>query len=139
MPIRTASLSKQLHKNGTRLHQAMMARLQFEGADHPASKREEALLAERQFLKEARERREAMALQPKVKPERVHKESKAPKEKAPKAAKEAKAKPATEVKGKAKEHVTRTEKAARKKEAIDAAKRAARKTTAGKPGAKASK
>jgi hypothetical protein len=126
MPIRTASLNNQIRKNGARLHAAMAERIKFEGEDHPASEHEQALLEERRFLKEAKAKRTAMAAEPRPKaPKFVHKEAGPAKEKAPKAAKEpkeAKAKP------KAKDHLTRTEKHAKKAESLEAAKKAAKKS-----------
>ena len=54
MPIRTASLTPQIQKNGVRLHLAMTSRAYSQGADQPASAQEKALLEERRSLKEAR-------------------------------------------------------------------------------------
>ena len=51
MPIRTASLSRQIHHNGARLHLAMLTRVHSQGADQPASALEQELLAERAALK----------------------------------------------------------------------------------------
>jgi hypothetical protein len=126
MPIRTASLNKEIHKNGARLHQAMMARMHSQGADSAASDEEQALLEERQHLKEAKAQRLVQAQQPKPKAARVTKEAKPPKEpKAPKAAKEAKEPKAAKS---AKGHISRAEKHAKKAEALEAAKRASKKS-----------
>ena len=61
MPIRIASVSKRISRNGEALHRARMAR----GADEQPSEAEAALAAERQQLKEERDKRKAQALQPK--------------------------------------------------------------------------
>jgi hypothetical protein len=47
MPIRTATVNRQLHRNGVRLHLAMMSRIHALGADHAPSPDEEALSDER--------------------------------------------------------------------------------------------
>jgi hypothetical protein len=136
MPIRTASLNSQLRKNGAKLHRAIVSRITFEGEDHPASEREQALMEERRFLKEARARRHEEALQPRPKasalPHREAKPPKEPKAARPKAAKESKdtkdAKPA------GKDHKpSRAEKMAKKAENLQAAKDAAKKASAKKP------
>ena len=61
MPIRSASLTKRISKNGEVLHRAMMSR----GADQQPSEAELALLEERRMLKEERDKRKAQALLPK--------------------------------------------------------------------------
>ena len=127
MPIRTASLSKQIHKNGARLHQAMLARIHSLGADHAASEAETALQEERRLLKEAKVKRQEMAAQPKPKAARIVREAKpkaAKTPKAPKAAKEAKATAKA-----SKDHMTRTEKHAQKAAALEAAKKASKKSS----------
>jgi hypothetical protein len=61
MPIRTASMTKRISRNGQALHAAMMSR----GADDKPSEAEQALLEERKQLKEERDKRAAQALEPK--------------------------------------------------------------------------
>ena len=126
MPIRTASLNKQIQKNGAQLHLAIASRVHWEGAEHPASEHEQALRDERRFLKEAKAKREAQTQLPRPKAARPVKEAKPPKEpKAPKAAKEPKAPKAAKA---AKDHPSRADKLAKKAEALEAAKKAARKS-----------
>ena len=126
MPIRTASLNKQLHKNGVRLHQAIDSRVHSEGAEHAASEHEKELLEERRFLKEAKAKRAEQAVQPKPKAAKfVHHEAK------PKALKAVKHKDDKEAKPKAKpakDHLSATDKRAKKAEALQAAKNAAKKS-----------
>ena len=130
MPIRTATVNRQLEKNGERLHRAMMARIQTHGADHEPSEEERALMAEREQLKQERTRRHDESEHPRPKAEKLVRTHHAvAKEHAPKAKKEKEAKPA------AKGHKpTRAEKQASKAAALAAAKQKAR--AAGKPGAK---
>ena len=95
MPIRTATLNRQIKNNGVRLHLATVSRQHSHGADQPPSAAEQALLEERVKLKLARAQRQAAAKAPKpvaAKPVKVVKPVKAPKadkvekaEKAPKA------------------------------------------------------
>jgi hypothetical protein len=129
MPIRIASLSHRVAKNGSSLHLAMTQRIHSLGADHEPSEAERALADERRALKEERARREAQALQPK--PTAVdrlvrshHAEAKEKpaikKEKGPKESKAGKA-----------HGPTRAEKHAAKAAAMDAAKRAAKKSAKG--------
>ena len=96
MPIRIASLARQLEKNGQRLHRAMASRAFSHGADPAASDDEKALREERSALKAAQAERRARATLPRVKPVKAVKEAKpakapkapkAPKVKAPKAPK----------------------------------------------------
>jgi hypothetical protein len=61
MPLRFASLSKQIDKNGQKLHRAMKSRP--EGAKPSAD--ETVLIDERRALKEEQVQRKARALQPK--------------------------------------------------------------------------
>ena len=68
MPLRTASLSRQIRLNGARLHQAIAARLHSH-AEGPASEREVELIEERRALKEAQAKRRADALLPRAKPQ----------------------------------------------------------------------
>lgn len=63
MPIRTASVSRRISKNGQALHRAMAGR----GSGGQPSAAEQALLEERRSLKEEKEKREAKALEPKPK------------------------------------------------------------------------
>ena len=130
MPVRTATLRHQLELNGARLHAAMLARTLSRGADQPASGKEQALLAERRALQEARAKRQTQALLPRPKTVKVVKEPTPPHP--PKAAKPPKppkehAKPAKDAKS-AKPHLSRTELHAKKAEAIAAAKQAAKKS-----------
>jgi len=76
MPIRTASLTPQIQRNGVRLHLAIASRAYSRGADQPASAQEKALLEERRSLKEARTQRQARAKLPKPKAVRPVKEAK---------------------------------------------------------------
>jgi hypothetical protein len=128
MPIRTASLNKQIHKNGLRLHQAIESRVHSEGAEHTASEHEKALLDERRFLKEAKAKHQALAAQPKPKAAKfVHHEAKAPKApKAPKVKDDHKSDKSA--KPHAKDHLSATDKRAKKAEALQAAKNAAKKS-----------
>jgi hypothetical protein len=64
MPIRTATLTNKISANGQALHRAMMSRMEAGGADSAPSEAEAALLAERQLLKDEREKRKEQALQP---------------------------------------------------------------------------
>ena len=98
MPIRTATLNHQLHRNGVRLHLAMMSRVRSQGADQPPSEDEQALLDERRRLKEARALRQAQIGKPKVKAARPVKVAKPPKAPKPKVAKEPKAEKAKDAK-----------------------------------------
>jgi hypothetical protein len=129
MPLRTATLRRQLEKNGAMLHTAIMIRAQSRGADQPPSEQELALLDERSALKQARAKRQAQAKLPKPKAVRVVKEvkpTKAPK--APKPAKEPKAAKDHSKDAKKGPHLSRTELHAKKAEALAAAKKAAKKS-----------
>ena len=127
MPIRTASLSHQLQKNGARLHLAMASRAHSQGPDQSPSEHEQALLEERRVLKEAAARRKAQPKPAKPKaawqmkaatPAKAAKAPKLPKEpKEPKQAKAAKA-------GKP----SRAEKLSKKAENLEAAKKATKKS-----------
>ena len=127
MPIRTASLTHQIQKNGARLHLAMAIRAHSQGAEQPASEHEQALLDERRLLKEAKAKRQTQVKPPKPKAAWMLKEAKAPKApKAPKAAKEPKeAKEAKAAKG---NKPSRADKMSRKAENLEAAKKAAKKS-----------
>ena len=127
MPIRTASINKQIHKNGIRLHQAIESRVHSLGAEHAASEQEQALIEERRFLKEAKAKRQEQAAQPKAKTLKfVHHETVAKAPKAPKVHKEAKEKKAA--KPTAKEHLSSADKRAKKAASLEAAKKAAKKS-----------
>jgi len=67
MPIRIASMTRRIAKNGARLHKAMMDRVHSLGADHEPSEAEQALAEERRLLKEERAKRQAQAQQPRAK------------------------------------------------------------------------
>ena len=125
MPIRTATLARQLQKNGARLHLAMISHARSSpGADAKASAPVQALIDERRTLKEDQAKRKAQALLPKPKAVKVVKEVKAKAPKAPKAAKEPKP-----VKKAAKgDKVSRADKTAKKAENVEAAKKADRKS-----------
>ncbi|HUG21310.1 hypothetical protein [Piscinibacter sp.] len=127
MPIRTATLNKQIQHNGQRLHLAMASRVRSQGADHSPSDEEQALQEERRLLKEAKAQRQALALAPKPKAAKVVKEAKPPKQpKAPKAAKEPKEAKAAKS---GKDHKpSRAEKLAKKAENLEAAKKASKKS-----------
>jgi hypothetical protein len=124
MPIRTASLSRQLHKNGQRLHVAMMSRAFSHGADPAPSEQEKALREERDALKAAQAERRERAKLPKAKPVRVVKEAKPAK--APKAPKAAK--PPKEKAAKSAAKPSRADKQTKKAENLEAAKKADRKS-----------
>lgn len=125
MPIRIASLHRQIEKTGAKLHRAMVSRIQLHGADDAPSDQERALMGERRTLKEAQAARRAQAGQPRPKASIVAREAKAPKEpREPKMHKEKAPKPTKA----AKPHISRVEKAAKKAEALEAAKRAAKKS-----------
>jgi hypothetical protein len=125
MPIRTASLNPQIHKNGARLHLAMVARIHSQGEGQAASEHEQALLDERRALKEAKATRLAQPRPPKPLPAWMLKEPKQPKApKAPKAAKEPKEAKAAKTNNKP----SRAEKLTKKAENLDAAKKAEKKS-----------
>jgi hypothetical protein len=127
MPIRIASMTRRIAKNGAMLHKATMDRIHSLGADHEPSEAERALAEERRLLKEERAKRQARAQQPRAKAidklVRTHhpQAKEKPKEKKePKEAKEAKA-------GKA-HRPSRAEKHAAQAAALQAASRAPKKT-----------
>jgi hypothetical protein len=127
MPIRIASLSRHIAKNGAMLHLAMAQRIHSLGADHEPSEAEQALAEERRALKEERAKRQAHALEPRPKAAerlvRTHHPEAKDKPKAKKDPKE----PKTPKAGKA-HGPTRAEKHAAKAAAMDAARRAAKKS-----------
>ena len=127
MPIRIASLTHRIAKNGAMLHQAMADRVLALGQDHAPSAAEQALIDERRALKEERAKRQTQAQQPKAtavdKLVRTH--HPVGKDK-PKAKKEH-----TEAKAAGKKHgPTRAEKHAAKAAAKQAATRAPKKPAA---------
>jgi hypothetical protein len=139
MPIRIATVRRQIEKNGARLHAAIMSRTHTRGADGAPSAAEQALLEERRALKEQRAKRQAQAKLPKVKAVPVAREVKPKVPKAPKPPKEAKASKDHAKDGKPHPkgpHLSRTELHEKKAEALKAAEQAAKKSAAVKKGAK---
>ena len=67
MPIRIASLTRRIAKNGALLHKATIDRVHSLGADHEPSEAEKVLAEERRLLKEERAKRQAQAQQPRAK------------------------------------------------------------------------
>jgi hypothetical protein len=67
MPIRIASMTRRIAKNGAMLHKAMMHRVHSLGADKEPSEAEQTLAEERRLLKEERAKRQAQAQQPRAK------------------------------------------------------------------------
>ena len=129
MPIRIATLNKQIQKIGARLHQAIERRVHSQGVEHEPSAAERALSDERRRLKEAAAKRRADALLPKPKAPPPVKVAKAPKPPKP-----PKVKPAKETKapkdGKAAKGAkpSRADKQAKKAQNLEAAKQAAKKS-----------
>ena len=121
MPIRTASLSRQLHKNGQRLHSAMASRAFSQGAETPAGDAEVALREERAALKADQKKRREVAKKPK--PKAAKRVMVARPAKAPKAAK-----PPKELKAGQKAKPSRADKVTKKAENLEAAKKADRKS-----------
>lgn len=129
MPIRIASLTRRIAHNGEMLHRAIMARLHTQGAGDEPSQDEQALLDERQQLKEERAKRQAQAQQPKAsaadKLVRTHHPLAKEKPKVAKEPKHAKAAAAGKT-----HKPSRAEKHATKAEALQAARHAPRKPAA---------
>ncbi|SCK12136.1 hypothetical protein VAR608DRAFT_0665 [Variovorax sp. HW608] len=122
MPIRTATLTKRISRNGQALHRAMMRHSNAPGADQQPSKAELVLIEERRLLKEQREERHAEALQPRPKAiDRLVRTHHAEPKETPKAAKEA-----HDVK-KPKARMSRAQKHAEKAAALEAARRSPKK------------
>ncbi|NDZ19006.1 hypothetical protein C7T35_38075 [Variovorax sp. WS11] len=125
MPIRFASMTHRIAKNGAMLHKAMMDRVHSLGADHEPSEAEKALAEERRLLKEERAKRQARAQQPTAKAidklVRTHHPQAKEKPKAKKEPKEAKASKA--------HRPSRAEKHAAQAAALQAASRAPKKTS----------
>lgn len=124
MPTRTASLTRQIAKNGQALHRARVRRETGEAAQEP-SEAERALAEERRSLKEERDKRQAQAAQPRPSAldRLVRTHHPQPKDK-PKATKEERA--AKDAK-KPKARRTRAEKHAEKAAAVEAARRSPKK------------
>ena len=124
MPIRIASLTHRIAKNGALLHKATMDRVHSLGADHEPSEAEQTLAEERRLLKEERAKRQAQAQQPRAKAidklVRTHHPQAKEKPKEKKEPKEAKA-------GKA-HRPSRAEKHAKQAAALQAASRAPKKS-----------
>jgi hypothetical protein len=126
MPIRTASLTRQLKANGQALHRAMASRIDSLGADHEPSDAERALLEERRQVKAERASREAQArahASSVDKLVRTHRAQPKDRPDAPKQAGEPKAAKASSKANKP----SRAEKHAAKAAALDAARRAPKK------------
>lgn len=125
MPIRIASLTRRIEKNGAMLHRATLDRIHSQGASHEPSEGEQALAEERRLLKEERTKRHEQALQPGPKAAdklvRTHHPQAKEKPKASKEPKEAKV-------GKAGHKPSRAEKHAAKASALEAARRATKKS-----------
>ena len=124
MPVRFASLSRQLHRNGQRLHFAMANRTFSQGPEQPADEVEQAMREERRRLKEQQKQRHAQALLPRPKAVKPVKEAKPPK--APKAPKAAK--PPKEAKAAKGNKPSRADKQTQKAANVEAAKKADRKS-----------
>jgi hypothetical protein len=124
MPIRIASMTHRIAKNGAMLHKATMDRVRSLGADHEPSEAEQALAEERRLLKEERAKRQARAQQPRAKAidklVRTHHPQAKEKPKEKKEPKEAKASKA--------HRPSRAEKHAAQAAALQAASRAPKKT-----------
>ena len=127
MPIRIASLTRRIAKNGAMLHKATMDRVRSLGEDHEPSEAEQALAEERRALKEERAKRQAKAQGPRAKAidklVRTHHPQAKEKPKEKKEPKEAK----TVKAGKA-HKPTRAEKHAAQAAALQAASRAPKKS-----------
>jgi hypothetical protein len=124
MPLRFASLSGQIHRNGQRLHFAMASRAFSQGPEQSANDAEEAMREERRRLKEQQKQRHAQALLPRPKAAKPVKEAKPPK--APKAPKAAK--PPKEAKAGKGNKPSRADKQTQKAANVEAAKKADRKS-----------
>lgn len=124
MPLRFASLSRQLHRKGQRLHFAMVSRTVSWGPEQPPDESEQAMREEHRRLKEQQKQRHAQALLPKPKVVKPAKEAKPPKaSKAPKPAK-----PPKEAKTVKANKLSRADKQTQKAANIEAAKKAQRKS-----------
>jgi hypothetical protein len=129
MPIRIASFTQRLSRNGQALHRAAASRMASHGADSPPSEAEAALLQEREALKQQRAERQARAAEPRpTAAERLVRTHHAEARDTPKptaGGKDAKAPKST------KPHRSRAEKAAAKAAALDAARRSPKKPAKG--------
>ena len=126
MPNRVATLNHQIHRNGARLHQAMLSRIHSHGAEPVVSEQEQALIEERRQLKEAQAARRTASALPKARPVKAVKPPRSPKAaKAPKPPKEPKAAKAAKP---AKDHLSRADKVAAKAQSLEAARKAAKKS-----------
>ncbi len=129
MPIRTATLNKQIKNNGVKLHLAMVARIRSRGAEHDPSELEQSLLETRRLLKEAAATRQTLREVPKQKAAKVLKVAKVAKPKAPKAAKPPKAtNDAKDPKAAKGSKPSRAAKLAKKAEGVEADRKATRKS-----------
>jgi hypothetical protein len=126
MPVRFASLSRQIHRNGQRLHLVIASRAFSHGAEAGAGDAEEALRGERLRLKEQQKQRHAQALLPKPKAVKLAKEAKPPKAPKPKAPKAAK--PPKEAKAAKANKPSRADKQTQKAANLEAAKKAQKKS-----------
>jgi len=126
MPIRIASMTRRIEKNGAMLHRAMMERVHSQGADHEPSDAEKALAEERRLIKEERAKRHEQAQEPRAKAAdklvRTHHPQAKEKARIKKEPKEAK--PSS----KGVHKPSRAEKHAAKASALEAAKRATKKS-----------
>ena len=124
MPIRFASLSSQIQRNGRRLHLAIASRAFSHGTEQGADEAEQALRDERRRLRELQKQRHAQSLLPRPKPVRLVREAKPAK--APKAPKPAK--PPKEAKASKANKPSRADKQTQKAAALEAAKKADKKS-----------
>ena len=124
MPTRFASLSRQIHRTGHRLHVAIASRALSHEPEEGDGDAEKALRDEHHRLKELQKQRHAQALQPRPKAARAVREAKPPK--APKAPKPVK--PPKEAKASKANKPTRADKQAQKAAALEAAKKAQKKS-----------
>src|SRR5215212_1173764 len=122
MPVRIASLSRQIQKNGQRLHLAIASRAFSQGSEQPASEAEQALREERLLLKEQQKQRQAQALLPKPKAVKPVKQAKPPRApKPPKAAKPPREDKAAKGKG---NKLSRADKSTKKAANLETSKKA---------------
>jgi len=130
MPVRFASLSRQIHRNGERLHLAIASRAFSHAPEEGDGDAEKALREERRRLKELQTQRHAQSLLPRpkaVRPVREAKPAKAPK--APKAAKPPKEPKAAKANKPNKPNKpSRADKQVQKAAALEAAKKAQKKS-----------
>ena len=129
MPIRIASLTQRISRNGQALHRAAASRIEAQGAESEPSAAEKALIEERESLKQERVKRQAQAAgsRPTAAERLVRTHHPQAKDK-PKAASEGKDAKSPKA---GKPHRTRAEKAAAKAAALDAARRSPKKPAKG--------